>query len=89
MRLTDKNPGKVMGLVLLLLLAWTAIPGGPARAAAGRITGSPDPCRGRRHCGAVFPRPGRAEKPMTGRRGRDCLKAHPPATVSGYPETTS
>ncbi|MFZ0052775.1 MAG: hypothetical protein WAK96_13450, partial [Desulfobaccales bacterium] len=34
MRLTDKNPGKVMGLALLLLLAWTAIPGGPARAAA-------------------------------------------------------
>jgi hypothetical protein len=34
MRLADKNPGKVMGLALLLLLAWTGIPGGPARAAA-------------------------------------------------------
>jgi len=34
MRLAEKNSGKVVGLALLLLLAWTAIPGGPARAAA-------------------------------------------------------
>jgi hypothetical protein len=34
MRLADKNPGKVMGLALLLLLAWTAIPGGSGGAAA-------------------------------------------------------
>ena len=34
MRLTGKNPGKLMGLALLLLLAWTAVPAGSARAAA-------------------------------------------------------
>ncbi|MGC2432831.1 MAG: DUF6600 domain-containing protein [Desulfobaccales bacterium] len=33
-KLTGKNSGKVLGAVLLLLLAWTLVPGGPARAAA-------------------------------------------------------
>jgi len=33
MRLADQNPGKVLG-VALLLLAWVMVPAGPARAAS-------------------------------------------------------
>ncbi len=34
MRLAGKNPGKALGVALLFLLAWTMVPGRPARAAA-------------------------------------------------------
>ncbi|MGO8666691.1 MAG: DUF6600 domain-containing protein [Desulfobaccales bacterium] len=37
MRLTGKNPGKLMGLALLLLLAWIAVPADPARGAAADL----------------------------------------------------